>query len=303
MDTAPARAAIDIGSNSILLLVRAADGRTLHDEARVVGLGQGLGDRGLFRPDRMDAAVAVLGDYVARCGELGVPVEDIAAVATSAARRALNARSFLDRVRAETGLAVRIISGEEEARLTWLGALDGLELAPGRTAVVDLGGGSTEVVIGEGARIGFRTSLELGSVRQTEAFFGNRPDRVDPRDLGRLRQVIEGDLQALREVPRPRSVVAVAGTATTLAAMQLGLVQWDRDRVHGSRLTRSDLRRFIDRLLASSREQRRAAAAVAPERADFLLAGACILEAVLGALHRESMVVSDGGVRQGLLVD
>ncbi len=301
MDNAQPRAAIDIGSNSLLLLVRSPAGETIHDEARVVGLGRGLGDRGLFRPDRMDAAIAVLKDYATQAADLGVPATDVSAVATSAARRALNAQSFIARVQEETGLRVRIIAGTEEARLTWLGALDGLAMPLGSTAVLDLGGGSTEVVVGEGDRLLFRASLELGSVRQTEAFFGEHPDRYDPRDLGRLRQSVDDSLAPLRDTPRPRNVIAVAGTATTLAAMQLGLTAWDRDRVHGSRLTRSDLRRFIDRLLASDRDERRLAAAVAPDRADYLLAGACILEAALGALHRESLLVSDGGVRQGLL--
>lgn len=294
-------ASIDIGSNSLLLLVRGADGQTVEDLQTVVGLGKGLGDRGLFRPDRMDAAVEVLRRYAARARELGVEPAQIRAVATSAARRALNAATFLQRVQDETGVHVEVISGPEEARLTWLGALDGLPLPLGSVAVVDLGGGSTEVVVGEGERIQLRTSLEIGSVRLTEAFFGEVPDRYDPRALSRLREACAQATASLEPARHPRSVVAVAGTATTLAAMQLELSTWDRDKVHGTRLTRADLRRFIDRLLASSPEERRQWAAVSPERADNLLAGACVLEAVLTALQRESLLVSDGGVRHGLL--
>lgn len=298
-----ARAAIDIGSNSLLLLVRDARGETVHDEATVVGLGKGLGDRGLFRPDRMDAALEVLRRYAQTARGLGVPAEQVAAVATSAARRALNAATFFERVKAETGLAVRVIPGEEEARLTWLGALDGLPVPLGSVAVVDLGGGSTEVVVGEGERLQLRTSLELGSVRLTEAWFGEHPTRYDPRDLSRLRAHVDAACQQLRPARHPRSVVAVAGTATTLAAMNLELTAWDRDKVHGSRLTRADLRRWIDRLLPSEPAERRQLAAVSPERADFLLAGACVLEAVLTALQRESLLISDGGVRHGVLAD
>jgi exopolyphosphatase/guanosine-5'-triphosphate,3'-diphosphate pyrophosphatase len=180
------RAAVDIGSNSVLLLVLAEDGTMLHDEARVVGLGKGLGDKGMFRPDRMDAALEALGDYATVAQELGVPPYDVSVAATSATRRALNARSFIERVHKETGLRVKVISGEEEARLTWRGALRALDLPSGPVAVVDLGGGSTELVVGDGNLMGPRVSLELGSVRLTETFFGDNPQRYRPTDLARM---------------------------------------------------------------------------------------------------------------------
>ncbi|MCB9777922.1 MAG: Ppx/GppA family phosphatase [Alphaproteobacteria bacterium] len=297
------RAAIDIGSNSLLLLVRSPSGDTLHDEATVVGLGRGLGDRGLFRPDRMDAAVEVLARYAQAALAHGVPAADVRAVATSAARRALNADTFFQRVLERTGLRIEVISGPEEARLTWLGALDGVPLPLGSVAVVDLGGGSTEVVVGEGERLAFRTSMEIGAVRLTEAFFGEGFDRYDPRDLGRLREAVQDACAVLTPDHHARSVVGVAGTATSLSAMNLGLTAWDRDAVHGSRLRRADLRRWTDRLLASSAAERREWAAVEPARADYLLAGAVVLETVLTSLRRESMLVSDGGVRHGLLAE
>ena len=215
----------------------------------------------------------------------------------------MNAKTFFQRVRSETGLQIQVIPGVEEARLTWLGALDGLPLPLGSVAVVDLGGGSTEVVVGQGEQLHFRTSMELGAVRLTEDFFGDSPGRYTPRDLGRLRQRVNDAVTVLDPARHPRSVAAVAGTATTLSAMKLGLTAWDRDRVHGSRLTRADLRRFVDRLLPSSPEERRSWAAVSPLRADYLLAGAVVLEAVLTALQRESLLVSDGGVRHGLLAE
>ncbi|NOY24412.1 MAG: Ppx/GppA family phosphatase [Oligoflexia bacterium] len=296
------RAAIDIGSNTLLLLVRGPDGTTLHDEASIVGLGRGLGDRGMFRPDAMDAAIDVLARYAAQAAELGVPAQDVRAIATSAARRALNATTFLARVQKQTGLQVTVVTGPEEARLTWLGALDGLRLPDGSVAVVDLGGGSTEIVTGQGDHIDFRTSLEIGAVRTTEQFFGESPQRYDPRTFSRLRSAVTEICATLAPARHPRTVVAVGGAATSLAAMNLGLTAWDRDKVHGSRLRRADLRRWIDRLLASTPAQRRAWVQTAPARADSLLAGACILETTLTALQRETLRVSDGGVRHGLLV-
>lgn len=296
------RASIDIGSNTLLLFVTDDDGTTLHDEAQVVGLGQGLGERGLFSPERMEAAIDTLARFALKARDLGVFAHDILAVGTSASRRALNARTFYDRVQQETGIQVRVISGDEEARLTWLGAMGGLSLPGGPIAVVDLGGGSTEIVVGEGDRVGSATSLELGSVRLTEQFFGTEPGRYKPADLARLRSAVDEAVSAARWSVQPRALIAVAGTATTLAAMEAGLARWDRRVVHGQRLTRASLRRWTDRLLAAGRHERRELAAVSPERADFLLAGACVLEAVCTAARRDSLLVSDGGVRHGLLM-
>lgn len=294
------RASIDLGSNSCLLLVQDDEGRTLHDEVAIVGLGKGLGDRGLLRPERMALTLEVLASYAERAAALGVAPGLVHAAATSAARRALNADTFFARVSQETGLAFRIISGEEEARLTFLGAAGGLELEAGVVGVVDLGGGSTELALGEGGGLQHRVSLPLGAVRLTERFFGEAPDRVPPRELGRARahiaEILEGAWPS-----RPRHLVAVAGTATTLAAMELGLEAWDRDRVHGSRLSRTALRGWMDRLLEADAAERARLAAVAPARAPYLLAGAAVLEAVCSAAHHESLRISDGGLRHGLL--
>lgn len=293
------RAAIDIGSNSLLLLVVGDDGAILHDEAQVVGLGKGLKDRGVFRPDRMEAALAGLTAYAARAAELGVPPEKIRAVATSASRRALNAATFYHQVAKATGIKVEVISGEEEARLTWIGSVHGIELPPGPAMVVDPGGGSTEVILGEGNVIRERVSLEIGTVRLTEQFIGY--DMVEAAAFARLRDAVEQATAALVLPTPPRSVVAVAGTATTLAACELGLDTYDPARVHGFTLTIGAIRTWIDRLLAATPVQRRAMVRASPERADTLLAGAVILQSVLGRARRQSIRISDHGLRYGLL--
>jgi len=294
------RASIDLGSNSVLLLVLADDGAVLHDEARVIGLGRGLGDRGLFRPDRMDAAVEALRDYAATATALGVPPDAIKAVATSASRRALNAATFFERVKKDTAIQFRIISGEEEALLTWLGARQGLDLPAGPVGLVDLGGGSTEIVLGERDVVQFRASMEIGTVRLTDQHLDGGRGRVDPRALARLRQHIDDVVTGLSWPLVPRVLIAVAGTATTLAAMELGLQTYDGAKVHGSRLTRAALRRWIDLLLEADADQRRVLAAVSPDRADTLLAGACVLDAVLAHARRETLIISDRGLRHGV---
>lgn len=297
-----ARAAVDIGSNSLLLTIVDDDGRIVHDEARVVGLGRGLGDRGLLAPDRMAAAEAVLDDYIAIAQRHGVEPWSIKAVATSAARRAMNAQTWFGKVQRRQGLRVRIISGDEEARLTWLGALRDLELPDGPRLVVDLGGGSTELVLGDGERVIQRVSLEIGSVRLTEAFLPESlSGPTDPGGLARLRNHVDIEVGKVSLDPAPRVVVGVAGTVTALAAVSLGLPRYASEQVHGSRLTRVDLARFIDRLLPATPDERRALVPAAPERADYLVAGATILDRVLAAGRRPGMVVSDRGLRFGLL--
>ncbi|MBA2321494.1 MAG: exopolyphosphatase [Deltaproteobacteria bacterium] len=296
------RAGIDIGSNTLLLLVVDDTGRVLHDEARVIGLGRGLGDRGLMTADRLEAADACLGDYVRIAATLGVEAGNIRAVATSAARRALNAATWTARLQRDLGLRVRILSGEEEARLTWLGAMRDLELPEGPLLVVDLGGGSTEIVLGEGDVVHQRLSLEIGSVRLTEAFLGGRGGApYDPVGLARLRSHVDAEMSKVVFDPIPRTVIAVAGTATTLATMVLELSAWDGERVHGSRLTRLDLARCSDRLLPAGAAARRALVPAAPDRADYLLAGAAILDRVLSSSRRSQMTVSDRGLRFGVV--
>lgn len=292
------KAAIDLGSNSVLLTVLADDGQVLHDEARVVGLGKGLGDRGRFAPDRMEAAQAALSDYAQTAERLGVPPAQVAAITTSAARRADNAHEWFKHIRAHTGLGFRVISGEEEARLTWAGATSDFNM-PGPLVAFDLGGGSTEVVIGSQAGLEDRISLEIGSVRHTEAFLGT--GIVSAGQLTALRTDIQ---DAIAKVPFPlqaNTAIGVAGTVTTLAAMELGLRNWDAAKVHKSTLSLEALRRWSSRLAASDQEERALIAAVSPKRADYLVAGAEILIALLTASGLDHLYASDRGIRYGLL--
>lgn len=322
------RAAIDIGSNSVLLTVVDDDGDVIHDEARVVGLGRGLGDRGQFQIDRMNDAESALADYVNTANDLGVASWMIQGAATSAARRALNAETWFAKLKRELGLKVDIISGQEEARLTWLGARWNLPGLTGSVAVVDLGGGSTEIVIGtpepDGAASGpsdarnpdprspdagspdpgspdanFRVSLELGSARLTEAWLGT--DTVSPASLTRLSDAVDATLNHGSLPILPKTLIAVAGTATTLSAMNLGLKRWDPSAVHGSTLSRDDLGGLIDQLAVATPTQRRALVTISPKRADYMLAGAVVLNRLLARSPGREFLISVGGLRYGLL--
>lgn len=283
------KASIDLGSNSALLLVMDGNDVVL-DEAHVVGLGRGLVDGGPFRTDRMEAALAALAGFSQRAAELGVDPGDIVAIATSASRRASNAEEFYARVAAETGLRFRIVSGEEEARLTFLGS----RVGEGEVAIIDLGGGSTEIALGD-EELAWRHSFELGSVRLTEAVLGED-----------VRPATDADLEAMEElarieVPRHAPAVGVAGTVTTLAAAALGLSEWDAAAVHGSVLPDTVLAGLQQQLLEKDAAQRRARFTVGAERADYLLAGATILRAALKALGQDVLRVSVRGLRYGAL--
>lgn len=299
------RAAIDIGSNSLLLTVLAADGSLLHDETRVVGLGRGLGDRGTFLPDRKALAEQVLTDYVEIASRLGVAASDILAVATSGARRAADAQAWFLHLHRVLGLVIRTLSGEEEARLTWLGAHVDLDIAAGPRLVVDLGGGSTELVLGDSDTIAVCTSLELGSVRLTERFLcaGNVivPDRYDPGDIDAMRRAIDVSVAAVPFIPRPLTVIGVAASVTTLTAAGMGLECYEREKIHGAVLDRGTLARISARLCSADSVSRRAIVALSPERADYLLAGALVLDRVLEAAGASQMIASDRGLRFGIL--
>jgi exopolyphosphatase/guanosine-5'-triphosphate,3'-diphosphate pyrophosphatase len=307
-----ANASIDIGSNSLLLTVVDGAGKILHDEARVVGLGKGLGDRGVFRADRMAAGAQVLRDYVKTAGDFGVAVGAIQAVATSGARRATNADAYFAGIFDETGLRIRTISGDEEARLTWIGAQRDLAIPRDDVRlVIDLGGGSTEVVVGTAEHVRARVSLEFGTVRLTEAYLcpltgphaGEVPDWYDPAGVEALRKAVDAAVTEAADLwtHRPTVAIAVAGTATTLAAMHLGLVRYDGHRVHGSTLDHDTLVTFADRLQRVDAVGRRAIAAISPARADYLLAGSIVLERVREASGCAALRVSDRGLRFALL--
>ena len=293
------KASIDIGSNSLLLTILDDNGTTLVDEARVVQLGKGLGDRGQFLPDRMKAAEVVFEEYVALAKAHDVAPYTIQAIATSAARRAMNARTWFSRVYKKFGIRVRIISGEEEARLTWAGASGGLPLPNDDTLVIDLGGGSTELVLGQGKNIHLRTSLEVGSVRLTEAFL--KDDPYSAHDLAVMKNYLDTVIAEIQLDPKPKVVIGVAGTVTTLAATKLGLTQFNRDAIHGAVLTRGDLSRFEEQFLNTTSDDRLSLVPTSPKRADFLLAGVAILDRILCAAQSTELISSNGGIRYGVL--
>ncbi len=271
-------AAIDQGTNTTRLLVaEAEDGRLreLRRETRITRLGEGVDARRRLLPVPIARVRNVLADYRRTAESLGA--ERTLLVATSAVRDAENGEAFLGEIEWSYGFATRLLSGDEEAELTRRGVGD---LAPG-TLLVDIGGGSTELVLDE-----FHTSLPLGSVRFTERYDEDVPASVDAaREL-------------LPEL-EPRDAVGVAATITSLAALDLGLEQYDRERVHGHVLTRAAARAQLKRLAALPLEERRKVATLDPERAPVIVAGTAILVAILDRYHLEAIRVSEHDLLDG----
>lgn len=298
-------ASIDIGSNSLVFLVVDSRGAPLHDESVIVGLGSGLGDMGAFASGPMEASINAFAAFATTARRFGIEPNSIHAIATSAARRATNAAAFFERVRQSTGIAVEIIDGLEEARLTWSGAMATIDISTPDVAVIDLGGGSTEIVRKHRHRptAPSQHSLEMGTVRLMEAFDLKTADAYPADSISAMQAHIDTLLRTVRWTDPPECIVAVAGTATTIAAMEAGLTTWDRERVNGMHLELDRIEWWHRRLAASHHAQRVEWAQVSPKRADLLVAGTAVLGAIGRAAGANHLVISDGGIRHGVLED
>jgi exopolyphosphatase/guanosine-5'-triphosphate,3'-diphosphate pyrophosphatase len=271
-------AAVDQGTNTTRLLVAdVADGRVeeKHRESRITRLGEGAEARGRLLPVPVARVRNVLSDYRRTAESLGA--ERTLLVATSAVRDAENGEAFLGEIEWSYGFATRLLSGDEEAALTRRGVGD----LDARTLLVDIGGGSTELVLGD-----FHTSLSMGSGRFTERHGEDAP-------------ALEAAVRKLLPDLDPDDAVGVAATITSLAALDLGLEGYARERVHGHVLTRDAARAQLERLAAMPLEERRRVPALDPERAPVIVAGAAILVAILDAYGLESIRVSERDLLDG----
>jgi exopolyphosphatase/guanosine-5'-triphosphate,3'-diphosphate pyrophosphatase len=275
------KASIDLGTNTALFLVAdVVDGEVrsvVHDQSTMVRLGQGVDLSKRLHPDAAARTLACLRGYAARATSFGVKPSDVVCVATATARDAENGAEFFAQVTRETGLRFRTISGDEEARSMFLGGL-----LPGmsaeNSAVVDIGGGSTEFRSQQGG-----LSLQMGSVRFTERFLKSDPvtDVEFWAAQSAIDFVLEGALRWRDSMPGKTELVAVAGTAVTLAQIQLGLPHYDAAQIDGTELTRGDIHRLVEELKWRTVGERKTLPGMEPGRADVLLAGALILWRVL----------------------
>jgi exopolyphosphatase/guanosine-5'-triphosphate,3'-diphosphate pyrophosphatase len=297
-------AVIDIGSNSTRLLVAdVLDGRVTPIERRstVTRLGRGVDLSGRLAAEAIEAACAAVDPYVATLQELGAEAVD--AVATSAVRDAENGSAFIAELRERFALSARVLGGDEEARLTYLGATS--EHSPEvPTLVLDIGGGSTEMIVGERGEVEFHVSTQVGVVRHTERHLHSDPPTAE--ELAALAADARTALEAaVPEAIRARagSAVAVAGTATSVAAIDLELDPYDPARVEGHRVTRERLEEVRDRLAALPLEERRHVTGLDPNRAPTIVAGTVILLEVLGAFALDAFEASERDILWGVALD
>jgi exopolyphosphatase / guanosine-5'-triphosphate,3'-diphosphate pyrophosphatase len=297
-------AAIDVGTNTVLLLVAERRGDRLApllERAEITRLGRGVDATGRLDPAAVAETVAVLAEFAAAARSLGA--ERIACVSTSAARDASNGAEFFEAARRAAGLVPEVISGDEEARLVYASAWRDFGGAGGALAVLDVGGGSTEFTFGDGPAPRGRTSLQVGAVRLTERHL--RGDPVPPEELARVREAARAALAPLSamDLPTGGRLVGVAGTVTTLCAVAQALPVYDAERVHGAALTRDEIDALVARLAALEVRARAALPGMEPKRADVILAGAVLVAEAMRATGFDRLIVSDRGVRWGLLYD
>ena len=294
------QAVIDIGTNSVLLLLaeRGPDGAltVLRDQSTITRLGQGAGTSGVLAAEAIARTVACLASYRAAAEAAGASA--IVAVATEGVRMARNQREFLEPAAQALGVEVRLLSGAEEAELSYLSvARETPEGGPLR--VLDIGGGSTELVIGEGLEVRAAVSHRIGAVRLTERLIS-----ADPPTPAMVEAVYAEALavfQASSPVTPQPQLHALAGTATTTAALLLGLSAYDRVAVDGSRFTVAEVRSLRDALAGETLAQRCERACLERGRADVIVAGVTILLAALEHCGATTLVVRDRGLRYALV--
>lgn len=291
------RAVIDIGTNSVLLLLAERDGdgvRVVRDQSTITRLGQGAGASGVLAAEAIERTLACLAEYRAAAEAVGAT---IVPVTTEGVRMARNQSDFLEPAATVLGVPVRILSGAEEAELSYLSvARETPEGGPLR--VLDIGGGSTELVLGEGLQLLSEVSHPVGAVRLTERLVS-----ADPPTPAMLEAVREAALAAFRGQPvAPHPVLhALAGTATTTAALLLGLASYDRLAVDGSRFSRAEVLALRDALAGETLAQRCERPCLERGRADVVVAGVTILLAALEHCGAGTLVVRDRGLRFALV--
>ena len=306
-------AGIDIGTNTLRLLVADLGPgffHQLHSDRRITRLGQDLDRTGVLSPDAQDRSLAALAEFSESLRSY--PVCAVSAVGTSALRNASNSAEFIKAAKKRTGLDVRVIPGEEEARLTLLGvagALQGvaherIENALTSALVIDIGGGSTELIVTGCGEKTAEVSLPLGAVYLTERFV--RHDPPSSGDLEGLRAAVRGELNSLSAEllhEKPLLFAGTAGTITTLAALDQELMEYDPGRINRSTLTRRSVDRIIRQLSASTLQERRNFPGLEPGREDIILAGAIVVQELMERFGYAAMLVSDWGLREGVLFD
>jgi exopolyphosphatase / guanosine-5'-triphosphate,3'-diphosphate pyrophosphatase len=297
-------ASIDIGTNTILMLIAdvAIDGTlsVVRDEHFIARLGKGVDEHGLIQKETFQRVRRILSKLKSIADSN--KVQHLIACGTSALRDAINRQEFIDFIREHLSIDIKILSGKEEAELTYFGAVsEYLKDSPsGEFAVLDIGGGSTELVAGSGSYTSSAVSIDIGSVRLTERILKiSPPDNVD---LENAVKFVQDHLRHISPLPSTTMLIGVAGTLTTLAALDLQLKTFDKTLINRYVLTTGTIERIFQELRHLTLDQIRGYPQIHPYRADILLAGILILRETLHKLNVSKIMVSDRGLRYGILL-
>jgi exopolyphosphatase/guanosine-5'-triphosphate,3'-diphosphate pyrophosphatase len=296
-------AVVDIGSNSTRLLIADVEAGRVSEverQSRVTRLGRGVDLSGQLSAEAIEAACGAIADYVEICRK--DDVEKIDAIATSAVRDASNGSAFVAELRERFALSARVLGGEEEARLTYLGAT--CEQSPSEpTLVIDIGGGSTELIVGTGREIAFHTSLQAGVVRHSERHIASDPPTaLELEALATdVRTLIESAISS-QPGAAAKTGIAVAGTPTSLASIEIGLEPYDPKQVHGHTLTLTLIQRLLSQLASAPLAKRTEIVGLHPDRAPNIVAGVVILVEAMRAFGLEQIQVSEHDILYGTAI-
>ncbi len=295
-------ASIDIGTNTILLLIAEVEGgrvNPLFEMETVVRLGEGIQKNEILMNEAMDRALQTLSQYLERCQAM--EAQKLFAVGTSALREAKNSEVLLKLVKEKLNLSIEVISGEEEAQLSFLAVAKDLRDVKKTILVVDVGGGSTEFILGRGNQICQWISLPLGSVRFTEQFLRSYP--IHKEEWDKMERRVRELLVDIPHSVDPLSMVAVGGTATTLASVEQGLDEFIAEKIHHFVLKKEALKNQLLLYRSKTIEERKKIPGLSAARADVILAGGAILYLAMEELKCPSVLISCHGVRYGLIYE
>jgi len=300
--TAQPVAAIDIGTNSTNLLIADAHGNDIVREVHVTGLGRGVVHNNMLNEDAIARTIARLQNYATLIQHHGV--DAVRVTATEACRRATNASVFLDQAEAVLGTRPLIIAGTEEGRLAYSGALSHLPAHEGITLVIDIGGGSTEIMIGEKS-LQHTVSFPVGTVVLTESHLSHDPPRPEEltNAIGLVTDFMDDLIRDHPEVLNASRVVGVAGSIVTIAAVEIGLQEFDGAALHGARMTRENVEEVFRTLATETLANRKFNPGLPADRADVIVGGCCVLVGVMRRLRIPEIMVSVNNLLDGLVRD
>lgn len=298
-------AGIDIGTNTLRLLISEIGKhhfKEIHSERMITRLGEGLSGSGRLTHNAVARAVSTLKDFRTIIDRF--MINEVVIAATSAVREAENRQYFIDLVKKETGFDIEVISGEEEARRTFLGILHGLDKGIHNIVAIDIGGGSTELICGRGGEIISRVSIDLGVVKLTEMYI--KSDPILPSEFTSMVSEIKEKIRnaSLKLGNTAGSIlVGTAGSITTLAAIDQKMEAYNPLRINNCILNLAAIRLILSDLVSKSIKERMTIKGLEPGREDIIVAGAAILITIMEEMGHDSLVVSDYGLREGLIID